>query len=146
MPGSTITLSVYTWVGVEFSTLVNGRIFGLSIYENSGSDASVMCLLWDKGLIIPLAAKEAKQISPTPSGWLNCWFNRTVRVTSGTLLRFAFLKTQHFLRITTGLATPQVHGNIKFWSSFQNTSINPIQAAISTNTNLNGVDILFQPD
>jgi hypothetical protein len=146
VPASQIALSVFTWVGVEFSPQVKGRIFGASIYETASSDASQLCLMWDKGAAIPLAAKIPKQVTPTPGGWLNCWFNGSIRVAPGAQLRVAFLKTTHFWRTNNGLTSFVTHNNIKYFFSFQNTSLTPVLAAITTNANLNGVDVLFQPD
>jgi hypothetical protein len=102
--------------------------------------------LWEKATSTVLAAKCPRQDNPAPAGWNNCWFNKTIHVTGGSILRIAFLKSGQFTRTNNGLVAPVTHGNIKFIESFQSTTSNPPQAAITLNTNLNGVDVLFDAD
>jgi len=146
VPAAQVTISAITWIGVEFAPQVNGRIFGGSVYQLAGGWPPQSLLLFDKGGSTPLLQKVPVQLSVTANTWNNCWFGKSYRVVPGRLLRICMLMVSQYSRTTNGLSSFVTHNNIEFFNSFQTTSNNPPNAAITLNTNLNGIDVLFQPD
>lgn len=78
--------------------------------------------------------------------WLQAWFRPWLRVDTTSVYRVAVLCVSGYQRQNSALTSSVVHNSIRFLSSFQTTSINPVGASITSNTNANGVDILFNPD
>lgn len=137
------------WVGVTFSLLVAGRIAGIRFYVATGNDAAQRCSLFDFPVTTEHRCVWARErVSKAAAGWQQVWFRPWLRVTLDPYqYRAAVLfPAGGFFRNNAVLGGPIVHNNIQFANSFQSTSLIPELAAITTNTNANGIDILFYPD
>jgi hypothetical protein len=146
VPASLITLAASTYVGMAVEFLSPGRIFGARVYWINTNAQDMWVIIWDNTLGNIVVAKNMPLHVPTSTGWRNCWIHPTYRVTVGNIYRIAVLMGGSYRRQNTALASPVTVGPLKAWSSFQTTSANPLAASISSNTNANGVDIMFRAD
>jgi hypothetical protein len=146
-PPTVVSLAATTYIGVGFTTTVPGRMVGIRQYLNGGWGNSKWGILWNQDTDQLMAVGRFRMDGSDPSpAWRQTWLRPWVRLVPGTIYRIACLMTTTYLRHNAFLAAPVTVNGIKFFSSFQSTAINPVLVSVTTNTNANGVDILFQPD
>jgi hypothetical protein len=137
-----------TYVGQNLDFTADGRIFGFRAYRENGSGDSGWALFWNLSGAL-LKAIEFRDVSITGGDrWQNAWCHPTVRIDPAEHYFVVVLFSGgHYFRtnsiITGGGVT---HGHIVFGDGFQTTNINPPRTTATSNTNANGVDVLFQAD
>lgn len=142
-----MSLGASTYIGVGFRLAVAGRIAGIRAYIGSGVLQPEWGLIWNIDAPGAIRVYHFRQdVSAPAGGWMNTWFRPWVRYAIGDTLRVAVLMGQAYRRNNGALASPVTHSDITYIASFQTTAINPILVSPSSNTNANGVDVLFQPD
>ena len=146
VPTNNVVLAAATWIGGSFTINVPGRIFGMRFYCDRVNDPPRLGVIWIQSTGLEVAARQFRADKPVALGWMNCWLHPTVRIDTTQNYYVAVLKYHAYLRSNAALAVPVTHGNIKFNSSFQTTAIDPPVATLTSNTNANGVDLLFMPD
>lgn len=136
-----------TYAGVLVTFHVPGRVFGFRVYRPSGA-ASAPHVLFSTAAGELVCAKTFADVVMPADGWQQCWIHPTVRVPSGVDYRLSvMLPLGKLFRQNTALVAPPVrHSNIDFNYSYQTTSLDPVNSAVTGNTNANAVDVLFQPD
>jgi hypothetical protein len=147
VPPTAVALAAESYVGVTFNVAVAGRLFGFRAYLLTGVFAPAWGVLWDTttGSIVYARHFFQQSVAPGPI-WYQQWMRPTLRMVLGHNYRLAVLMGGQYARQNAALVGPVTHTNIQFVNSFQSTAIEPHQATIVTNTNANGVDVLFQPD
>ncbi len=146
-PPTFVSLGAATYIGVGFQITVAGRIMGMRLYLEGGWGNSKWGLLWDQDAIALQRVARFRMDGADPGTvWRQAWFRPWFRPTIGTNYRIAVMMANAYGRHNTQLASPVTNNGLKFISSFQSTAINPVVVSITTNTNANGVDVLFQAD
>lgn len=145
MPPNFVSLGARTWIGVDFTINVPGRMFGARVYCFAGDGGGHIAMLLDN-TGKPLAVQHF-WVSPLPVGWLQLWFRPVIRYSTTITYRLYVLMSNGYQRSTSGLASPPVtSNNVSLYRGVQTTSIYPPSVSPTTNTNANGVDILYIPD
>jgi hypothetical protein len=146
-PVTFVSLSATSWIGVTFKLTALGRIAGMRMYIPSGETAPAWGVIYDLNNFSPLRAVVFRQdVTPPVNGWMNAWFRPWLRINTTDSYRVMIQQGGGYSRTNTALASTVTHNHVSFLNSFQSTSLYPPGATITTNTNANGVDVLFQPD
>lgn len=146
-PPTLVTVAALTWVGLSFSPTVNGRFMGFRAYVSSSAQSPGFAILWDKFGHIVLATKMFVNQTPGSALWLQCWSRPAVRLVIGTQYSLAACFSTSYHRSNTAIPGGGVAQNgINLIESFQSTAVSPAFTAPTTNTNRNGVDVLFLAD
>lgn len=145
IPNVTVTLSTYTYIGVAFQVTVDGWLYGLSHYWPVNHPARhAYCVNINNSDDYRVVDNFGGPPKTLPK-WQNTWFRKRMALTAGTTYRAGMLQWIQYNRLTGGLTAPVTRGHITFLNSFQSTGINPIDVAPTTNSNQNGIDVLFLP-
>ncbi len=146
-PPTNVALAAASWVGVGFQLGRTGRIAGMRQWVESGVSSVRWGLIWNSttGKLLTVAAFRSDVALPV-NAWYQTWFRPWVRINTSDNYRIAVLMYTGYHRTGAALVVPVTHNGVQFISSFQTTALDPVAAAITTNTNANGVDILFQQD
>ena len=146
-PPTFVSIAAATYVGVTFIPGVAGRIMGLAIFLDASDNTQHWAILEDHTLQSTRAARSFFPIQQGASaGWRNLWLRPSIRVIVGHQYRLHCLTNGSYHRQNAALTSPVTHNNLQFINSFQTTAIDPVVVTITTNTNANGVDVLFQAD
>jgi hypothetical protein len=141
------SLSATSWIGVSFDVTQAGRFFGLACYFSAGDIPPRWGIIWDFTNSVLIACHMFNQSAQAATGWRRLWIHPTYRFTVGVNYRVAVLKSANYWRTVNQLAGGgQTINHVHFQNSFQSTALDPVSTAIGTNTNANGVDILYQAD
>ena len=138
-----------TYVGMTMRFTANGRIFGFRYYRDPIVLNSRQVLFFDYSNGNFLGACSFKEVAWSANGWQNVWVRPSIRVSSSVdRYRLAVLFWgAHYFRSNTALSGgPVTHNAIQMIDGWQTTNADPASATLSTNTNVNAVDVLFQPD
>jgi hypothetical protein len=132
---------------VGFKLTVAGRLCGMRQWIPSGVSVVRWGILWNSSTGKILRAYDFNGAVTLPSNnWMNLWFRPWVRINTTDNYRVAMLVGTAYHRTNTALTVPVTNNGIQFISSFQSTTIDVVAATLTTNTNANGVDVLFQAD
>lgn len=79
--------------------------------------------------------------------WHHLWFGKPIRIVVGDTYRLAAVFVGGgFYRTNAALTSPVTRNGIQFLNSWQTTSLDIGNAILTTNTNANALDVLFQAD
>lgn len=142
-----------TWAGVSIKFTVPGRVFGLQLYDASAGTSpffgSTYMVLISDG---PGAGDKWTMAGLSFGGtvaakWHHLWLPKPYRVVTTDTYRLAgvFLGGG-FYRTNAALTSAVTRNGIQFLSSWQTTSLDIGNATLTTNTNANALDVLFQAD
>lgn len=138
-----------TWAGVILQFDVPGRVCGFRYYKNEFQNTTKQVVFGGQLLaaVERNACYNAKGSNP-PDGWVQIWLRPWYRIQTGVAYRLGiWFQGGHYWRSNAALASfPVTHNGIAYYSGWQSTAVDPINANPSGNTNANGVDVLFQPD
>lgn len=136
-----------TWVGGVFDFGVNGRVFGFRAYRLAGSDVAPVVVWFDTSGEL-LRATSFRDIVIGADGWQQTWLRPSHRInTAHTYRLFVLFPQGHYSRNNAAFASGAVtHSNITRSAGFQSTNIAPWLTTLTTNTNANGIDVLWQAD
>ena len=138
-----------TWAGVILQFTVPGRVAGFRYYKNEFQNSSKWFVFGlQAGLQVERIDLYDAQGGNPADGWVQVWRRPWRRIVTGSNYRLGVLfQGGHYWRSNSALAVfPVTHNGIAFYSGWQSTAIDPINANPSGNTNANGVDVLFYPD
>ena len=133
-------------MGVTLQFTANGRVFGFRQAASQGDLKHGFFLLWDTQPLLH-SAKDMRDVGwPFSVAWKQTWIHPSYRVDTTKTYRLAVMTNTVYFNTPGGLSSAVTVGHIKFLNSFQTTLVNPMFGTITTNTDLNGVDVLFSPD
>lgn len=140
-----------TWVGNLVQFTAPGRVFGLQFFDGTGAGEgqySYGVLLPDSPTHVDRAKMVLLYMTPGQvATWQHAWFSKPLRVTTGRDYRLAFMYLGGgFFRTNAALASAVTRNQVQFKFGFQTTSLDISGAGLTSNTNANAVDVLFQPD
>jgi hypothetical protein len=142
-----VTLSAFTYIGITFKVGVAGRLFGIAMYERGGVGSAYWGIVTHESDSVVVAAKHFDQSAMhAGGGWRRAWLHKAPRLVVGDFYRVAIIRNNEYQRTVGALAAPVTHSDITYQSSWQTTSISGPLASISTNTNANGIDVMFYHD
>lgn len=146
-PTAHVSLGALSYVGVTLQFAVPGRIAGYRVYMSSGTSGAFWGILWDvtSGHVVRVW-NFRKDVTIPSNAWYQTWFRPWVRIDTTHGYRLAVLQGNGYQRTASALGSGLAHGNITMLNSFQSTSIDPSSVSLTTNTNANGIDVLFQAD
>lgn len=135
-----------TWVGGVFDFAGPGRIFGFRAYRLAGADQCPVAALWTGFQL--LRAYNFRDVTVGADGWTQCWIRPSFRINVSTSYAIAILfPGGHYSRTNTRFASGPVTVNgIVRSLGFQSTVLAPWTTSFTSNTNANGIDILWQAD
>lgn len=146
-PATQVTVAALTWVGATYSPTVAGRLFGFRAYVSTGAQTPGFVIFWDKFSHQVLTTKNFVQQNAGADGWFQCWARPSLRLVVGTQYSVAACFPTSYHRSNTAIPGGGLTQNgLKLIESFQSTAVSPAFTAPTTNTNRNGVDLLFQAD
>jgi hypothetical protein len=146
-PATFVALAAITWIGTTANFTSSGRLAGVRVWNPSGDPQPRIGLIWDATTLKCLRSVVFRQdVTIAVDTWLQAWFRPWFRVDTTHGYRVAILMGGGFRRNNAALVSPVTANGIQLLNSFQSTSVSPADASITTNTNANGVDFLFQAD
>lgn len=148
VPPTQVTTSAFTYIGGIFVPQTDGNVWGIRCYLDGIFPAPYTSLFWEFNSQQCIAVNQFSQKSWPGSinGWNQLWFPKRIPVSGGTQYRAAVLLTPgHYYRWNSHLGSGLIQNGIQYLNGFQSTSIYPPTSTITTNTNANGVDLLFAP-
>lgn len=145
-PTTQVTLSAFTWVGIEFEVTQTTYVYGLRTFINNGGiDELDLGVLWNQDTRIFYAAHafyQAAGFSPPHNAWMQLWFGKRVKIFAGNTYRAAVVRDSTYDRTPNALTSPVTHGRITLAHGWQSTAIAPWAATLTLTAHANGVDIL----
>lgn len=145
-PVTTPAGTTNTYVGVELEFDVPGRVMGFRVWRPTGHVSGGFVLFFTATHELLVAKQLFDDVQPA-AGWKQCWIRPTYRISTTESYCVAwYCAGGGWKRTNTIITSDVVHNNIRFKRSFQSTSIDVVNVVRTTNTNANGVDVLFQPD
>jgi len=146
-PVTSVANSTNTWVGNTLKFAVAGRVFGFRYYSVFGSGSRHWAVLNNQSTGKLLVVKDFKDFLPPGPAWVQTWIHPTLKVNTSDLFELAVSFPSHpYARTNAALASFVTHNNIIFQNGFQSTVWDMLSVSLVTNTNANGVDVLFQPN
>ena len=143
-PATNVTITAFTWVGVDFNVTVDGWLYGFRFLDPTRAAMATIGLVWDAFNGWPgWGVKGFFNANSPNADWNQTWIRPRVRMLAGNSYRLGILARGSYKRTANGLSSPVTHGHLKFSASWQTTAIWPPVATITTNANLNAVDLLF---
>lgn len=146
-PVTHVVLAARSYVGATFQFTAPGRICGFSAYVSSGTTPPNWGIIWDTNTGKVVRSAPFRQDVTAPNNvWFQTWMRPWLRIDTSHGYRLIVLMGNGYQRTNTALGTGVTHGVITMANCFQSTAIDPSGTTITTNTNANGVDVLFQAD
>lgn len=146
-PPTLVALGARSYVGQQFAVSAAGRLCGFRYYGANAQPQDFWALFWDQTNGKLLRAVAFSEAGSNAAGWQQVWFHPFYRLSASLTYRLAIeYPATGYYRQNTALAAGFVtHSGIQYQNGFQSTAINPVAAAITLNTNANGVDVLYLP-
>lgn len=143
-PPTVVALGAVTWTGIFFTVTAALRIAGFRVYSPGSRTGNRFAMLWnqtDDSIMSVYCWKDGT--SPASPSWEQAWCRPWQHCVTGKTYGLAVRNDQDYYRHNAFLGTPVTVGKITFVSSFQSTAIDPMTVSLTTNTNANGVDVLY---
>jgi hypothetical protein len=143
-PPTTVALGAVTWIGTTFQVTTALRMCGFRTYSPAFRSGDRFGLLWDTAGPTILRLTAWKDGSAGSSNlWEQTWLQRWAHLATGHTYALAVRSDADYFRHTAQLTSPVTIGSVKFIAGFQTTVIDPLTVTLTTNTNANGVDLLY---
>jgi len=132
-----------TWVGLQFHVSKSLRLAGFRVFVDSTEDGNYRVFLWDKDSFEVLRSTNFRIRLSSGNAWHQTWFRPWLTLQTGHTYRFCVMFSHgHFYRTNSILTSAIDHGGIAMENGFQTTSLDPVGASLTLNTNANGIDLL----
>jgi hypothetical protein len=146
-PATSVANATNTWVGNTLKFTVPGRVWGFRYYSVFGSGSRHWAVINDQTTGKLLFVKSFMDFLPPGPAWVQAWCHPTIRINTTDLYEVAVSFPSHpYARTNGALGSFVTHNGITFQNGFQSTVWDLLSVSLVTNTNANGVDVLFRPD